>query len=110
LAAFCRHQEPLRIWIETGTPGLESETQRRLEPLMESAIIAVVRRTILEGLKQHPSNGATSSEMIATTTSWAIYGAAKEWMLTPSRCPSHEIVDTVIKLVVSRHCDGTRPG
>ena len=66
---------------------------------MESAIIAVVRRTILEGLKQHPPEGAISPEMIATTVSWAIYGAAKEWVRTPNRCPSEEIVDTVNMLV-----------
>jgi hypothetical protein len=82
-----------------GTPGLECETQRRLEPVMESAIIAVVRRTISEGLKQHPAEGAISLAMIAATMSWAIYGAAKEWVRTPDRCPSDEIVDTVIRLV-----------
>ena len=82
-----------------GTPGLECETQRRLEPVMESAIIAVVRRTILEGLKQHPPEGGTSPAMIATAMSWAIYGAAKEWVRTPDRRPSQEIVDTVIRLV-----------
>src|ERR1700730_1267185 len=71
-----------------GTPGLECETQRRLEPVMESAIIAVVRRTILEGLKQHPPEGAISPAMIAATVSWAIFGAAKEWVRTPNRCPS----------------------
>ena len=82
-----------------GTPGLEFETQRRLEPVMESAIIAVVRRMILEGLKQHPPEGGISPEMVAATTSWAIYGAAKEWVRTPDRRPSDEIVDTVITLV-----------
>jgi AcrR family transcriptional regulator len=83
-----------------GTPGLEGETQRRLEPVMEWAIIAVVRRTILEGLKRHPPPGDISPEMIAATTSWAIYGAAKEWVRTPDRCPSDEIVETVTRLVV----------
>jgi AcrR family transcriptional regulator len=81
------------------TPGLECETQRRLEPVMESAIIAVLRRTILEGLKQHPPAGAISLEMIAATVSWAIYGAANEWVRTPNRCPSEDIVDTVNMLV-----------
>ncbi len=82
-----------------GTPVLECEKQGRLEPVMESAIIAVVRRTILEGMKQHPPESAISPAMIAATTSWAIYGAAKEWVRTPDRCPSDQIVDTVIQLV-----------
>jgi AcrR family transcriptional regulator len=82
-----------------GTPGIECEGQRRLEPVMESAIIAVVRRTIVEGLKQHPPEAAISPAMIAATVSWAIYGAAKEWVRTPDRRPSDEIVDSVIRLV-----------
>jgi AcrR family transcriptional regulator len=68
------------------------------EPHMESAIIAVVRRTILDGLQQQPTGGI-SPEMVATTGSWAIYGAVKEWLRTPNRCSSEEIVDTVIILV-----------
>lgn len=66
---------------------------------MESAIIAVVRRMLLEGLEKHPSSRTISHQMIATTVSWAIYGAAKEWAQTPNRPPSHEIVDTVTVLI-----------
>jgi hypothetical protein len=70
-----------------------------MEPHMESAVIAVVRRMILDGLKQEASGDALSPEMIAATVSWAIYGAAKEWARTPNRCPSGEIVDTIVLLV-----------
>jgi hypothetical protein len=77
--------------------AMKPETQRRLVPIMESAIIAVVRPVFLEGMEQHPPKGAIA--MIAATTSWAIYGAAKEWVRTPNRSPSHEIVDTVVKLI-----------
>jgi AcrR family transcriptional regulator len=80
-----------------------SGSQRQLQPHMESAIIAVVRRILLEGLKQHPpQNGVSptvSPELIAATASWAIYGAAKEWAQTPDRCPSEKIADTVMTLV-----------
>lgn len=82
-----------------GTRGMECERQRQMEPHMESAVIAVVRWMILDGLKQHPLENAVSPEMIATVVSWAIYGAAKEWVRTPNRCPSEEIVETVITLV-----------
>ncbi len=88
-------------------PGMTCERQRQMEPHMESAVIAVVRQMILNGIKQHPSDSAASPEMIAATLSWAIYGAAKEWVRTPNRCPSEKIADTVIMLVspilVSRH-------
>jgi len=36
---------------------------------------------------------------MATTASWAMYGAAKEWVQTAKRCPPEEIVDTVNMLV-----------
>ena len=71
----------------------------QMEPHMESAIIAVVRRMLLEGLEKHPSAAPTSPQMIATTTAWALYGAAKEWAQTPNRLPSSEIADTIVTLV-----------
>jgi len=82
-----------------GTPGLACERQRQMEPHLESAVIGVVRHMILQGLKQHPPVHGVSPEMIATTVTWAIYGAAKEWVRTPNRCRSEEIVETVVTLV-----------
>jgi AcrR family transcriptional regulator len=82
-----------------GTPGVACERQRQMEPHLESAVIGVVRRMILEGLKQHPAARGVSPEMMATTVSWAIYGAAKEWVRTPNRCRSEQIVETVVTLV-----------
>jgi AcrR family transcriptional regulator len=82
-----------------GTLRTGLERQGQMEPHLESAVIAVVRRMILDGLHQEASGDALSPEMIATTVSWAIYGAAKEWARTPNRCPSEEIVDTILLLV-----------
>lgn len=82
-----------------GTPGMECPRQRQMGPHLESAVIAVVRRMILDGLARHHSTGAVSPGMIAATVSWAIYGAAKEWVQTPNRSPSEEIVGTVVTLV-----------
>jgi AcrR family transcriptional regulator len=80
-------------------PRDHCERQRQMEPHMESAVIAVVRRMILDGLKKHPSEGTVSPEIIAATMSWAIYGAAKEWVLTPNRPSSGQIVETIEALV-----------
>jgi AcrR family transcriptional regulator len=80
-------------------PRADCERQRQMEPHMESAVIAVVRRMILDRLKQHPSKGTISPEIIAATVSWAIYGAAKEWVLTPNRPSSGQIVETIDALV-----------
>jgi AcrR family transcriptional regulator len=76
-----------------------SERAGQMEPHMESAIIAVVRRMLMDGLEKHPSSQPISPQMIATTASWAIYGAAKEWAQTPNRPPSHAVVDTIVTLV-----------
>ena len=82
-----------------GLPALECERQRQLEPHLESAIIAVVRTMILQGIERHASGAAASPEMIATTVSWAIYGGAKEWLRTPDRPPSEQAANTVMMLV-----------
>jgi AcrR family transcriptional regulator len=81
-------------------PRLDCARQRQLEPHWESAMIAVVRRTILRGIEHEPRIGAIEPRMVATTVSWAIYGAAKEWVHTPNRRPSEEI---------GRAADGVHP-
>jgi hypothetical protein len=81
------------------TPRLECERQRQMEPHLESSVIAVVRQLLLDGLSQHAAEGGIPAEMAATTASWAIYGAAKEWVHTPQRCSSEEIVEMVMPLV-----------
>ena len=82
-----------------GLPALECERQRQLEPHLESAIIAVVRGMILQGLERHGPSSAIPPEMMATTVSWAIYGGAKEWLRTPNRVPSEQAAATVMRLV-----------
>ena len=83
-----------------GTPGIGCSAERRVEePHLESAIIAVVRRMFLEGLHTHPPAGNLSPEMVAAAASWAIYGAAKEWLRTPGRSSSEEAAEAVLALV-----------
>jgi len=73
--------------------------KKPLQPHMESAIIAVVRQVLLDGLRQHPPEGAAAPAMLAAAASWAIYGAAKEWVETKDRCSAEEIADTIVTLV-----------
>jgi AcrR family transcriptional regulator len=96
-------------------PGTACERQRQMEPHMEAAVVAVVRKMVLAGLKQHPAGGLVSPEMQAATMSWAMYGAAKEWVQTPNRAPSEEMAETVVQLVAplmhpSAHPTGATAG
>jgi AcrR family transcriptional regulator len=75
------------------------EGKRQLEPHMESAIIQVVRRMLLEGLKRHPAGKAIAPELVAASASWAIFGAAMEWAQRQDRCPSEEIAEVVTALI-----------
>jgi AcrR family transcriptional regulator len=72
----------------------------QLQPYLESAIVAVVRDLILEGLQRHtPAPSGVSPEMVASTLSWAIFGACKEWLRTPDRAPSERIAPVVAEMV-----------
>jgi AcrR family transcriptional regulator len=75
------------------------EGMREVEPHMESAMIAVVRHIVLEGLKKHPPANGVAVELVAAAASWAIYGAVKEWASAPGRCPAAELATTVMTMV-----------
>ena len=77
-----------------------NETQRQTQPHMELAMIAVLRKLALDGLKKHPPSNGVSPEMIASAASWALFGAAKEWAATPNRVPAEQIADVIVKLVL----------
>jgi AcrR family transcriptional regulator len=86
-----------------GMPRIESDQQRLTKPHLEAAIIAVVRRMLLDGFERHHQNDPVPAhvnvEMLATMVSWAIYGAAQEWVRTPNRPPSDEIVGTIRTMI-----------
>ena len=72
---------------------------RQFEPHMELAIISVVKRILLDGLKQHPAQSAITPELKAATVSWAMYGAAKEWARTANRPTAEDMAATVSSLL-----------
>jgi AcrR family transcriptional regulator len=69
------------------------------EPLMEAAMVAAIRRVLIEGLRKHPSP-SRPPEMIATTAAWAIYGAVKQWFYTPDHPPAEEAVQPILQLII----------
>ncbi len=84
----------------TGVSGSSGESPRRLEPHLESAVIAVIGAMLLAGLKRHPPVGSGSLEMRAAAASWAIYGGAKQWLLAvPGGSSGEEAADEIVRLV-----------
>jgi AcrR family transcriptional regulator len=81
------------------TQGSPCQRQRQMVPHLETAIAVVVQRMILEGLKSHEDGNCISADLRAATVSWAILGAAKEWVRTPDRPTSDEIAGTVVEMV-----------
>jgi AcrR family transcriptional regulator len=69
------------------------------EPLIEAAITTAIQRVIMQGMPKEVTPILTP-EIIATTASWAIYGAVKQWFYTPDRRPVEEIVPAILQLVV----------
>ena len=76
------------------------QRQSAFEPLIEAAMTNAIRRVLLGGVAKAKAIAGLSPEMIATTASWAIYGAIKEWFNTPNRVPAEEIVPTILRLIL----------
>jgi AcrR family transcriptional regulator len=71
------------------------QRQLQREPHMEAAVVAVVRKMLLEGLRTHSEPSSVSIELRASAVSWAVYGAAKEWARTPDRHSSETVSTTI---------------
>jgi AcrR family transcriptional regulator len=81
------------------TAKLGCERLQQLAPHLESAVISVVRKLLLDGFRRHGSPGAVPQELLATAMSWSIYGAAQEWVRMPNRPSSDEIVTIIMSLL-----------
>jgi AcrR family transcriptional regulator len=77
----------------------ECTRQNAFEPLIEAAITTAIRRVIMDGM---PKDGTPtlSPAIIATTASWAIYGAVKQWFYTPGHAAAEEIVPQILQLII----------
>jgi AcrR family transcriptional regulator len=82
---------------ETLKPG--SDGLWRAGAPMDNAIVAVVRRLILDGFAHRPPKPGVPVELVSSTIAWAIYGAAKEWALSPKRMSVDRIGGAIEKVV-----------
>lgn len=76
-----------------------SSKQHQFEAFVEGTVIDQIRIILLDGFNKHPVERDVNPDLIAATASWAIYGAAKQWVNTPERVPAEEFVATAINLV-----------
>ena len=66
---------------------------------MDTAIVSVVRRLILDGFANHPPKPGVPLELVSSTIAWAIYGAAKECALSPKSMSVDRIGGMIEKVV-----------
>jgi AcrR family transcriptional regulator len=69
--------------------------QRQFEPIVESRVKAIMRESLLEGLRSHK---VKSPELKATMVSWAITGAALQWS-RGREMSANELADAVLPTV-----------
>jgi AcrR family transcriptional regulator len=84
------------------------ERQNPFEPLMDAAIVAAIRRLLMEGLERKQRAPAASPgepsaphpEMVASTASWAITGGVKQWLSQADRPPVESFVPQLLGLIL----------
>jgi AcrR family transcriptional regulator len=83
------------------------DRQTAFEPLMDAAIVAAIRRLLMDGLerKQRPpvspeESSAPHLEILASAASWAITGGVKQWLSMPDRPRAETFVPQLLQLVL----------
>lgn len=76
-----------------------TQSRHAFTPLMDAAVTAAIRRVVMQGM---PSNEVTLNvppKIAASSVSWAIYGAAKEWFDTPGHPSAEDIVPSLVQMI-----------
>jgi AcrR family transcriptional regulator len=86
-----------------GHSGGACDRQTAFAPLMDAAIVAAIRRLLVEGLQRGDSalrGEPVDFEVIAAAASWAICGGVKQWLSSPERPPAESFVPRLAGLVL----------
>ncbi len=81
----------------SGCAGREGRSL--MEPLQDAAMVAAIRRVVEPGLARHAGAAYGELAMQAAAVSSAIHGAVKQWLHTPERGGSDQIVPEIVQLV-----------
>jgi AcrR family transcriptional regulator len=66
---------------------------------LEGSIIPVVEGMFREGAAHRGTVADADSALRATTSAWAIFGAARRWLQTPDRIPAEEMAGKIEAMV-----------
>jgi len=80
--------------------GGACDRQTAFEPMMDAAIVAAIRRLLMEGLQRAELATALPLEMVAASVSWAICGGVKQWFSMPERLPAEAMVSQLLVLIL----------
>ncbi len=80
--------------------GGDCDRQSAFQPLMDAAIVAAIRRLLMEGLERAQPPPAVAPDIVASTASWAIAGGVKQWLSQPDRPPVETFVPQLLQLVL----------
>ena len=80
--------------------GGDCDRQSAFQPLMDAAIVAAIRRLLMEGLERAQQPPAVAPDIVASTASWAIAGGVKQWLSQPDRPPVETFVPQLLQLVL----------
>jgi len=94
ILAVCEYLEQIH--------GNEDDCARQgsFSSLMDAAITRAIQVVVLSGLRSRTTQVRVSREILASTISWAIYGASREWFYRAKRQPAEEIVPSLAKLIL----------
>ena len=73
--------------------------QRQIEQHLESAMVAVVRKSIQNGLGHISLSEGTRSDFLAAAVAGALYNAAKQWLRDPDRGSAEEMATVMREMV-----------
>jgi AcrR family transcriptional regulator len=94
ILAVCEYLEKIH--------GNENDCARQgaFSSLLDGAITRAIQIVALNGLRNRATRVRVSREILASTISWAVYGAAREWFYSAKRQPAEVIVPSLAKLIL----------